>query len=100
VSAQDVRPGIASIAVVTAEPEGRYGMDGGVLKPAKLKRNLVALDEQMAIGHLHLRKGTAEITPAQLAEMREIAGAIGARLMVEKDGRMEPDTAPQAPAGG
>ncbi|MFZ5657413.1 MAG: hypothetical protein ACOY37_10225 [Pseudomonadota bacterium] len=36
--AQDMRPGIASIAIVTTELDGRYGMDGEVLKPAKLKR--------------------------------------------------------------
>lgn len=97
--AQDMRPGIASIAVITTEPDGRFGMDGGVLKPARLKRDLVLLDEQLAIGHLHLRKGGAEITPDQIAEIRRIATEIGARLLVEKDGRMEPDSGP-SPAPG
>lgn len=92
-AAEDIRPGIASIAVVSTEPDGRFGMDGDVLRPGKLKRNLVALDDQLAIGHVHLRKGGAEITPEQLAEIRRIAAEIGARLMVEKDGRMEPDVA-------
>lgn len=96
--AQDMRPGIASIAVVSTEPDGRYGMDGDVLKPARLKRLLVELDAQLAIGHLHLRKGQAEISPAQLEEIRRLAGDIGARLMVEKDGRMEPDAVAAAPA--
>lgn len=95
--AQDMRPGIASIAVITTEPEGRYGMDGDVVKPAKLRSTLVLLDEQLAIGHVHLRRGQAEITPEQLAEIRRMAGEIGAKLMVEKDGRMEPDDAPAEP---
>lgn len=95
--AQDMRPGIASIAVVTAEPDGRYGLDGEVVKPAKLKRTLVLLDEQLAIGHVHLKKGASEITPEQLAEIRRIADGIGARLLVERDGRMEPVDASPPP---
>lgn len=93
-AAQEMRPGIASIAVISTEADGRYSMDGGVVTARRLQRTLVALDEQMAIGHVHLRKGTADISAAQLAEIRRIAAEIGARLMVEKDGRMEPDDAP------
>ena len=93
--AQDMRPGIASIAVISTEPGGRYGMDGDVHKPARLKRLLVELDAQLPIGHVHLRRGEAEVTPDQLAEIRRLADDIGARLMVERDGRMEPDTTPQ-----
>jgi hypothetical protein len=96
--AQDMRPGIASIAVITTEPEGRYGMDGDVLRVSKLKRNLVALDEQLAIGHVHLKRGQADVTPERLAEIRRIADEIGAQLMVEADGRMQP-AGPQAAPG-
>lgn len=93
-SAQDMRPGIASVAVVSTEPDGRYGLDGSVVKHARLKRTLVELDAQMAIGHVQLKKGQAEISPEQLAEIRRLATELGAQLMVEKDGRMEPDAAP------
>lgn len=96
-SAQDMRPGIASIAVISTEADGRYGMDGDIVKPARLKRNLVLLDEQLPIGYVHLRRGAVEISAEQLAEIRGIAEGIGARLMVEKDGQMQPDA---APAGG
>jgi hypothetical protein len=95
--AQDMRPGIASIAIVTTEPDGRYGMDGEVLKPAKLQRMLELLDEQLAVGHLHLRKGQADITAERVGEIRRIADGIGARLMVERDGRMEPADVPAPP---
>ncbi len=97
--AQDVRPGIASIAVISSEPDGRYGMDGDVVKASKLKRTLRALDEQLAVGYVHLRKGQVEISAEHLAEVRRIADEIGARLMVEKDGRMEPADAPPAVSG-
>ena len=96
-SAQDMRPGIASIAVISTEPDGRYAMDGEVLKASKLKRLLVALDEQLAIGHVHLRRGHADISTEQLAEIRRIADDIGARLMIERDGQMQPDA--PAPSG-
>lgn len=96
-SAQDMRPGIASIAVVTSEPDGRYAIDGRLMKPGGLKEFLVELDDQMAIGHVHLKKGQSDITPAQLAEMRRIADGIGAMLLVEKDGRMQPVDAPADP---
>lgn len=99
-TAQDMRPGIASIAVVSAEPDGRYGLDGAVLNAAKLRRTLVTLDDQMAIGHLHLRAGTSAITDAQLAEIRRLATEIGARLLVEKDGKMEPDVVAMSPPAG
>jgi hypothetical protein len=96
--AQDMRPGLASVAVVSAEPDGRYGLDGTVVKPARLRQALVELDAQMAIGHVQLKAGRAAISPAQLAEIRALASEIGARLMVEEDGRMVLDAEP--PAGG
>lgn len=94
VGAQDVRPGIASVAVVSTEADGRYGLDGAVVKAARLKRTLVELDAQMAIGHLQLKKGRSDISPAHLLEIRRLAAELGAQLMVEKDGRMEPDVDP------
>lgn len=96
-AAQDMRPGIASIAVVTAEPEGRYAIDGKVMTRSRLEDFLVELDEQMAIGHVHLKKGESDITAAQLNEIRRLADEIGARLLVEKDGRMEPADATAPP---
>lgn len=100
VSAQDMRPGIASIAMVSTEADGRYGMDGKIVDARRLKRTLVELDAQLAIGHLHLRKGGAEVSAEQLAEIRAIADEIGARLMVEKAGRMESAEAVAEPVAG
>lgn len=97
--AQDMRPGIASIAQISAEAEGRYEMDGHVVNARKLKRTLVALDEQLPIGYVHLRGGSAGISPGQLAEIQGLAVEIGAQLLVEVDGKLQPVSASTPPTG-
>ena len=98
-AAENSQLGFASTAEVAAEPDGRFRFDECVLTAKALREQIVLLDEQLHVDRLDLRRGSADITAQQLADMAVIARSIHAQLFAEQaGGGMTPVTIEAAPS--
>lgn len=93
----DMRPpGFGSVAEVSVESADRFRIDGRAMTLPKLRKWLVTLDEQLPVGHLHLKMGGPPASAEQVEQLKTLATEIGAQFVADPGAL---DVAPaQAPA--